>query len=372
VGAAEPAASSTPSRFLGELSCSSSSCHGGAKANFDQFTFWKDKDIHTRSYATLTTPRSRRLGELLNIAQPGQDSRCTVCHAPFHEVPERQRDPSVRVDAGVSCENCHGAAEPWLRAHTRPDFSHADRVTAGLHDLGDLYQRANRCAACHQNIEPDLLRAGHPPLLFELDGQAVTQPKHWRERGEWHGGRAWLVGQAVALRELSWQLERIGSGDTNAVIRWQGLLWVLQEAVSAVPALPQLAGIGTEPTAANLKLVREKGDQLAVQAAASVWSSQRTGQILRKLAGLQKHFSDATPGAFQQACRAERLVLGLDRLFLELWSNEKAPESDRQLAMLYQSIQSLPDFKPAEFAQRLAAFAKGLAPLPDPITNRNP
>jgi len=351
-----------PARFLGESSCSSSGCHGGARTNFNQFSFWKNQDVHTRAFATLTTPRSRRLGELLQIAQPVQDARCTVCHAPFNEVPEGRRDQAVRVNSGVSCENCHGAAEPWLRNHTRPDFSHADRVAAGLQELRDPYARANRCVACHQNLEPDLQRAGHPPLLFELDGQAVTQPRHWREQPGWHGGRAWLVGQAVAFRELSWQLEQVGSVETNLVSRWQGLLWVLQQAASAVPALPQVDGLDFGPVAANWKLARDQGDQLALRAARMEWSSQTTRQILRKLTGLEKDFADPAPAVFQQACRAERLVLGLDRLFLELWTREKAPESDRQLAVLYQSIQSLPDFKPAEFAQRLAAFAKALPP----------
>jgi len=85
------------------------------------------------------------------------------------------------VSEGVSCENCHGPAENWLRAHTRSDWTHADRTFAGMRDLKNLYVRANNCVACHQTVELPLLKAGHPELIFELDGQSVSEPKHWRK-----------------------------------------------------------------------------------------------------------------------------------------------------------------------------------------------
>jgi hypothetical protein len=67
------------------------------------------------------------------------------------------------------------------------------------------------------------------------------------------------------------------------------------------------------------------------------------------------------------------VVLGLDRLFLELWTREKAPAADQQLTLLYKAVQSLPDFKPGEFAQVLAAFEKELpASLPDAAPKRSP
>ena len=94
----------------------------------------------------------------------------------------------------------------WLRGHTRKDWTYATRVGAGMRDLRNFYVRANTCVACHQNLDADLLAAGHPELTFELDGQSVAEPKHWRDEDPWSGPRAWLVGQAVALREMSWAL----------------------------------------------------------------------------------------------------------------------------------------------------------------------
>ncbi|HZQ47764.1 MAG TPA: multiheme c-type cytochrome, partial [Verrucomicrobiae bacterium] len=162
---------STP-MFLGEASCSSSSCHGGAGEKRDQCIIWSKRDFHSRSYATLTMARSARIADSLKISDPARNPRCTVCHAPFLDVPARELSKAIDPALGVSCESCHGRAENWLRSHTRPDFTHQDRIHAGMRDLENLYVRANSCVACHQNVDADLLQAGHPELIFELDGQA--------------------------------------------------------------------------------------------------------------------------------------------------------------------------------------------------------
>jgi hypothetical protein len=230
-----------------------------------------------------------------------------------------------------------------------------------MRDLKDLYQRANTCVACHQHLEPELRSAGHPPLLFELDGQCVTQPRHWREGPGGDGGRAWLVGQAVALREMSWHLERELAPDPAVVARWQALVWVLQHAAGAMPDLPQLAGLKTDPTPANFQQARELGDQFARRAAESDWSVQASERLLRQLADVANDFADDNVSRLVQACRAERLVLGLDRLFVAVENKREAAAVDAQLRILFNAVQSLPDFDPAAFAKQLAAFGRELA-----------
>src|SRR6266850_7560302 len=75
------------SKFLGAQGCSSSSCHGGAENNRNQYLVWSTRDFHhLRPYATLETARSERIAEVLRIGNPAQNQRCTVCHAPFHTV----------------------------------------------------------------------------------------------------------------------------------------------------------------------------------------------------------------------------------------------------------------------------------------------
>jgi hypothetical protein len=228
-----------------------------------------------------------------------------------------------------------------------------------MRDLEDLYVRANTCVACHQNIDSDLLQVGHPELIFELDGQGVTQPKHWREHADWHGPQAWLLGQAVALREISWKLALEKSPDEHAVARWRALLWLLQNA-GAIADLPSLVGVGPEPTTENLSQTRQLSDRLARRAASLKWSVDLTKKCLSKLAATAADFSDLTVSQITQARRAERLVLGLDRLSIALGATQTHSALDAQLNAMFHDTQSVPDFKPAKFAGQLAKFKEQL------------
>src|SRR5262245_36501953 len=203
------------SGFLGKDSCASSSCHGGGGQNQNQNIVWSRQDQHARAPATLTTARSRRLADLLKISDPTKDHRCTSCHAPWQNLTALPANTSV-VSEAVSCESCHGPAEKYIRSHTRKDLNRAEKLLDGLRDLTILYNRANSCVACHQVVPSELLEAGHPELLFELDGQAAAMPRHWREReGNTHAA-AWVTGQAAALRELTWQLIDEVKGGKNS------------------------------------------------------------------------------------------------------------------------------------------------------------
>ena len=105
------------------------------------------------------------------------------------------------------------------------------RLAVGMRDLSDYYARANNCIACHQNIDSTLLDAGHPEMFFELDSQMAAEPPHWTDEGIWLGPRAWLTGQAAALREISWALTK-KPGDT-VLPRWQALAWLLRKTTPA-------------------------------------------------------------------------------------------------------------------------------------------
>jgi hypothetical protein len=315
---------------------------------------------NTRPYATLTTPRAGRIAEQADVRDLFASNQCTVCHAPIYSIPPKQRVETLSPQTGLSCENCHGPAAAWLRTHTRPDFTHADRVAAGMRDLRSLYQRANTCVACHQNVDAKTLKAGHPRLIFELDGQLLHEPKHWRERTNWHGAQAWLVGQAVALREMSWQLERGDAVIPDAVAQWRGLHWVLQKAGETDSALPALNAAGENPTVDDFKRCREQSDQFAQQAAGLSWTWERTEQVLRKLAGASNELADAKTSQANQAYRAERLVLGLDRLLASLGKKDALAAADEQLNGLFKMVQVLPDLKTAEFTNSLRNFERSL------------
>lgn len=343
-------------KFLGAQSCSTSGCHGGAGELNKQFTLWTQYDFHhQRPVATLTTARSERLAKVLQIADPTKHARCTACHAPFQTVPAALLDKDVKVTEGVSCESCHGPAEKWLLSHTRKDYSHADRVHSGMRDLKNPYVRANTCVACHQNVDSELLRAGHPELIFELDGQAVTQPKHWRKSLDRPGPQLWLVGQAVALREMSWQLAGEKSPHENLADRWAGLLWVLQRVRESLPESSVWPYEDLAPALVKAESLQKLSDHWAQAVADLEWSDATTKTILTKLASTHDEFR--APHRIQlHARRAERLVLALDRLTQASRFPTNGKRVNSALNRLFEDVQSLPDFEPLRFAADLKEF----------------
>lgn len=351
-------AESTVQKFYGAETCATSGCHGAADPKRFQFQYWQSADPHSKAFSTLTTARSARMAEDLKLGDATKNVTCTACHAPFYGLPEIRLTAGVKVQEGVSCESCHGAGGDWLRSHPRKDYSHSDRVTAGMRDLQNIYTRANSCVACHQNVSSELLKAGHPELIFELDGQTQAQPRHWQEFQGYNHAQAWLVGQAVALREMSWQLQNEAKPSESVVQRWQALKWLVQQARVVEPSVENLVSIPEEATKANLAAVQRIAEQLAKDAAANDWSEEQTRKMLKRLAAAATEFTSKSPKQIA-ARRAERLVLALDRLAAALPESD-AKKLDADLKQLFAGAQILEDFSPEQFGKNLNGLAKKL------------
>jgi hypothetical protein len=359
----------TPAKFLGANSCASSSCHGGGGTSQNQFLVWSLKDFHSqRPPATLATARSKQIADALGIKDPAADSRCTVCHAPLQAVPENLRDENFKASEGVSCESCHGPAENWLRGHTRTDWTRADRTAAGMRDLQNLYVSANVCVACHQNVDADILAAGHPELIFELDGQSVAEPKHWSAEKNGNGAQAWLVGQAVALREMSWQLAREKSSTENQINRWKSLYWLVQDASAVDVSLPAFETYSL--TLNDLGRIQKWSDQLARIAATLEWTPAQTRKCLSLILGSQPNFGSKNYSSQELARRAERLVLALDRLVAAMPELKNNAPAQSALNQLFKLAQSIPDFDSTKFAAALEDFSRAL-PQAIPLVTPN-
>lgn len=323
----------------------------------NQFLTWSVKDFHSqRPPATLTTARSKQIAEALNIKDPTTDTKCTTCHAPLHDVPEALRGESFKISEGVSCESCHGPAENWLRAHTRTDYTRTDRTAAGMRDLQSLYIRANTCVACHQVVSQSLLKAGHPELIFELDGQSVAEPKHWSAEKNGNGAQAWLVGQAVALREMSWQMTQETSPDEKLKDRWLALYWLMDTVRNGVGLIKSESMPVASATVENASSIQRGSDADAKYYSGLTWSGELTGKALSALAGSAGSFRETGITQLLQARRAERLVLALDRLT----AAENNHKGDAELNQLFKLAQSVPDFDPKEFATVLEKFSAAI------------
>ena len=346
-------------KFTGVSSCQSSLCHGGGGGN-DQCSIWATLDFHVRASAILLTPRSKAITGALHSTNPTVNQRCTVCHSPFQSLPPERVLPSASADPGVSCESCHGPASPWLRSHTRTDYTYAQRIASGMTDLRGAYGRANTCVACHEYLAPDIAMAGHPELVFELDSQTVSEPPHWRETDPWIGLHSWLAGQAVAFREDTWHVLKAAPGSDA---RWEALGWLLDQAASGVDGLPGFSFPTGAVTPGQLAALQSSSDRLAKSAANFAWTTNDARALLKRLATNANGIRRAD-GADRQVDRAEVLVQAVDRLVVELTHHGVViPNARENLDTLFADLRAPDNFNLTKFSQDLDQFSNTVGKL---------
>ena len=195
--------------YTGPGSCAASSCHGSVRPVPNsrilqtEYTTWVVQDKHARATEVLNNPVSLRIAKILGIGRPDSEQKCLTCHA--LDAPAAQRAKSYAAE-GVSCEGCHGPASGWLGPHTTRGWTHAQSVAAGMYDTKDLVARTEKCASCHiggadRAVDHEMIAAGHPDLVFDLEAFSAAMPRHWRSEDPWQHVRSWSVGQIVQLRE---------------------------------------------------------------------------------------------------------------------------------------------------------------------------
>jgi hypothetical protein len=212
------AQASRESKFVGPGSCSASACHGGvapaknSRILQNEFSTWVLQDKHNQAYRALQTPVARRMGKLLNIGDPTASPKCLTCHALY--VPKEQQAREFDISEGVSCESCHGPASVWLGPHSLKGATRKQSLAMGMYDTADLLSRSEKCTTCHvgtseKSVDHEMIAAGHPDLIFQLDAFTAVMPPHWKPEADAYAGvKAWSVGQAVELRDTLKRLQR--------------------------------------------------------------------------------------------------------------------------------------------------------------------
>ncbi len=215
-----PAAAQQP-QYTGPGSCSSSACHGGIQPKLDtniqqnEYSTWIVQDKHAKAFEVLGNAQSQRIARNLGLKNRADaESRCLACHA--LAVPAEKRARTFDLSEGVSCESCHGPASAWLGPHTSRGWTHERSVQLGMYDTKDLGKRTEKCLSCHlgtadASLDHELIAAGHPDLIFELEAFSAVMPRHWRQRADkdpYAGVREWGMGQVVQLRAALQQLSR--------------------------------------------------------------------------------------------------------------------------------------------------------------------
>lgn len=213
-----PLAQSGDGNYVGPGSCSAVACHGairavaGARILQTEYSTWIAMDRHARATEILGNMVSQRMGRILGIGNPLQAQKCLVCHA--LDVPAAARGRNFATE-GVSCEACHGPATGWLGYHVTKDATHEESVKRGMYDTKDVVKRTEKCLTCHLGtaekfVDHEMIAAGHPDLVFELEAFSSAMPRHWKETTDadaWKPVRTFAVGQLVHFRA---SLDRLG------------------------------------------------------------------------------------------------------------------------------------------------------------------
>ncbi|RIL09593.1 MAG: hypothetical protein DCC75_06170 [Proteobacteria bacterium] len=220
--------------YMGVASCASSNCHGSVSPRNattvlqNEYTTWQKHDAHAQAWLSLTNEDSKKIGAHMGIEAPEREPLCLSCHATY--VSDKSREgKTFKVEDGVGCESCHGAAENYLGPHTARDATRKSSVAQGLTEMVAPELRAAMCLDCHygnkdKTVNHRLIGAGHPRLTFEMDTFQALEPWHWNidedyvsRKGDYVPARYWLAGQIErAQRALEYllddKLSRSGSG----------------------------------------------------------------------------------------------------------------------------------------------------------------
>jgi hypothetical protein len=277
-------------KFEGAKTCAAAECHGGTQEKpgkgLDSYTKWSGKDPHNKSFETLGNDASKKIAAGLSIPDATASDRCLGCHSV--NAPANLQGAKFSLAEGNSCNSCHGPSEKWREPHAKEGWTNAQRKELGTHealltkwglyDTKPLVYRAERCTSCHLAIEPDMIKAGHPQPIFELDyfsNPQVYEDRHWRDPDEkYFGAKQWAAGQVVSTRDAMKQLATRASGTADneaiksAYDQAMGHLTVFKDLVSA-------SGISAGDVVAqgeNLKKAMAAGDKAQIAAAAKAIS----------------------------------------------------------------------------------------------------
>lgn len=227
-------------RYVGPGSCSATACHGSVQARHEtkvlqnEYSTWVLQDRHAKAWNVLNNQVSQRIAKILGLPNAASAPKCLACHSLY--VSNDQKSREFEVNEGVSCESCHGPSSLWLGPHTARDWPHEKSVAMGMYDTKNLQLRTQKCLTCHlgtteKYVDHEMIAAGHPDLVFELDTFQAVEPEHWVEKVPGHpdqpntdpllGVREWSVGQAVQLQEAMQRLIRRAKGTEGK----KGLVW---------------------------------------------------------------------------------------------------------------------------------------------------
>lgn len=157
---------------IGPSKCTS--CHDHER----QATKWQKEEpaalggrSHFNTRKQLEAAKAAGFAKAIGLGDPYDlKGACVKCHGTVFRGD---------VNAGVSCESCHGPASGYYELH-QVRGSYAGAVAAGMHDLRQRPAAIARvCVECHVTVDARLSRAGHPSgAAFDV-GVNLQKIVHW-------------------------------------------------------------------------------------------------------------------------------------------------------------------------------------------------
>jgi hypothetical protein len=370
-------------KYTGTGSCAASSCHGAKKPAAkpgdpdDTYTVWAAKDKHNKAFKTLENKKSADIVAKMKLPKATETEKCTGCHA--LKVSKEQLAPRAKYDIsdGVSCDSCHGPAEKWLEGHDKGEkaWPHAKSVSMGMYDTKDVLKRAELCVSCHLAIEADMITAGHPSMIFELDSFSRSQPPHWKDQKEFFGPLAWGTGQAVALEESAGQLATRLKANAPDALAKESFDQTRGHAIALKPYLAQVSADQGKALDTQLAALTDSfGKDKAKAGAAAAAIAKLGDEISKKVSQvkLSKEIILATlkaQTANEQATAAglrsaEQVAMAVDSLFSSYNAAAKPAEGkavDAAIGKMFDELPSKPaDFNAQKFTTNLGNVAKAI------------
>ncbi|MFA6455938.1 MAG: cytochrome c family protein [Bacteroidota bacterium] len=150
-------------KFVGVSTCA---CHNLPKQG-KQVEIWK-KSKHAEAFEVLKSDKAKEFAAAKKVAgDPTAAKECLECHSTGYGEPA---DKSFKMEMGVQCEACHGAASAFKPIHNKPE-NKEKAVAAGL----VLNGGEKLCVTCHT---PKM----HPMKDFDFK-KALDEIKHPMPKG---------------------------------------------------------------------------------------------------------------------------------------------------------------------------------------------
>ncbi len=132
-------------KYSGTKLCAT--CHKTGKGG-TSFVTW-EKSAHAKAFETLKGDAAKKIAKDKGLSKPPHESpECLKCHVTGGGM-AKNVEATFKVEEGVTCEACHGAASAYKMLHSKGDL--AKSKAAGLIE-GD--KTGKECMACHNEGSP--------------------------------------------------------------------------------------------------------------------------------------------------------------------------------------------------------------------------